>query len=435
MPVFTAEAAMRSHGWALLALALLARPVSAQVRPIFAPLGQAGDPKKDKEKPPPTPDLSFLQPTTQETRPTLNPPMIGDFPGASRSVILSATTITPTVAPPGTPAGNPTNVTVTDFYRFQIPQITRGAFKICENESPRPLDRVYVNYNYFNGIQARPISSTSLVSFETAPQRGGPSRVIDQVVPTDTLTRGTLSQFNLHRTTFGIEKTLLNGDASIGLRVPIMNFNQPDFRLDASDQRAASFLAPFVPGPFDATRIGGTNNVGDTGFTGDMSIILKYAPINDVDVLSFGMVITLPTGQDNFGIGAPAPHGTLLQPYVGFIRNFDSFYVHGFSALVQSTDTSEPTLLFNDIGIARPMFVRPDGLVRGLVPTIEGHLTTPLNHRDPRGQTYATDLFVLTGGVHVLLGDRTTLTFSLGAPLNGSRQYDAEAAIQLNFRF
>src|SRR6266446_1422423 len=31
--------------------------------------------------------------------------------------------------------------------------VRRGAFKIAENESPAPQDRVYVNYNYFNDIK------------------------------------------------------------------------------------------------------------------------------------------------------------------------------------------------------------------------------------------------------------------------------------------
>ena len=40
-------------------------------------------------------------------------------------------------------------------YKVQVPLIPArvGAFKIAENESPRPHDRVYVNYNYFNDIK------------------------------------------------------------------------------------------------------------------------------------------------------------------------------------------------------------------------------------------------------------------------------------------
>src|SRR5439155_99725 len=33
-----------------------------------------------------------------------------------------------------------------------VPLPGRGAFKIEENESPRPLDRVFVSYNYFNSV-------------------------------------------------------------------------------------------------------------------------------------------------------------------------------------------------------------------------------------------------------------------------------------------
>ncbi len=92
--------------------------------------------------------------------------------------------------------------------------IFRGAFKIAENESPRPMDRVYFNYNYFNNVDL-----------------GG--------------TKG-----NVYRETFGFEKTFLNGDASIGVRLP--------------------FIA--LPG-----RDPGT----DLGDIGDVSLIFKYAFIND----------------------------------------------------------------------------------------------------------------------------------------------------------
>jgi hypothetical protein len=38
-------------------------------------------------------------------------------------------------------------------YTTRIPEMVnsgRGAFKIAENESPQPQDRVFLNYNYYN---------------------------------------------------------------------------------------------------------------------------------------------------------------------------------------------------------------------------------------------------------------------------------------------
>src|SRR5262249_10950641 len=155
------------------------------------------------------------------------------------------------------------------------------------------------------------------------------------------------------------------------------------------------------------------------------TFILKFALINtDTDVLSAGLAVTAATGQSIRGEESVVPHGTLIQPYLGFLRDFGGFYVHGFSSLVLSTDDREPTLWFNDIGLGYRLLERPAGLVRGVVPTIEAHLTTPLNHRDPQGFTSASDLLVLTGGVHFQLGARTTFTLGLGTPVTGPRLFD-----------
>src|SRR5262249_29857955 len=63
-----------------------------------------------------------------------------------------------------------------------IALLTRGAFKIADNESPRPQDRVFVNYNYFDRILGTSV--------------------------------------DLNRETLGFEKTFLDGNASVGMRVP-----------------------------------------------------------------------------------------------------------------------------------------------------------------------------------------------------------------------
>jgi hypothetical protein len=66
----------------------------------------------------------------------------------------------------------------------QFPFAVRSSFKIAENESPRPEDRLFVTYNYFNRINNSPI--------------------------------------DVHRETIGFEKTFLEGNASIGLRAPFL---------------------------------------------------------------------------------------------------------------------------------------------------------------------------------------------------------------------
>jgi len=66
-------------------------------------------------------------------------------------------------------AGNsPTDILLTAerVSRQSLPYLTAGAFQISENESPRPTDRVSINFNYFNNLR------TSTQSFDPALGRG-----------------------------------------------------------------------------------------------------------------------------------------------------------------------------------------------------------------------------------------------------------------------
>src|SRR5262249_47653896 len=117
------------------------------------------------------------------------------------------------------------------------PIVSGGAFRIAENESPRPVDRVFATYNYFGNANTF----------------GG-------------------RDFDLHREVFGFEKTFLGGDASFGLRAPVQQ------------------------------RTGGDGANTIDGFA-DLSFLFKYAFLNDAetgDVLSAGLVLTIPTGRDVF---------------------------------------------------------------------------------------------------------------------------------------
>jgi hypothetical protein len=107
---------------------------------------------------------------------------------------------------------------------------------IVDNDSPRPTDRVYFNYSYYDGIGAQ-------------------------------LNPG-LGNITMNRPMLGFEKTFLNGDASVGMRLPFIQLNGP-------------------PGV-------GADDIGD------MSILSKYAFINDPygNVLSAGLIVTVPTGPD-----------------------------------------------------------------------------------------------------------------------------------------
>ncbi|MBV9126141.1 MAG: hypothetical protein JO112_22555, partial [Planctomycetes bacterium] len=199
-----------------------------------------------------------------------------------------------------------------------IPLGGLGGFNIAEDESPRPQNRVYFNYNYFNEADAIP-------------------------------------RFDVHRETLGFEKTFFGGNASVGMRLP--------FFQEAGD---------------------GAIHSGDIG---DLTMILKYALINDAptgNVLSGGLVITAPTGPNELELGdGTTVHSTLLQPWAGAIVNLDNFYIHGFSSIVVPTDARDVTFLLNDVGVGYWLYRGgPDQFLAAVVPTVEAHVLTPLNHRD-----------------------------------------------------
>ncbi|HYT91819.1 MAG TPA: hypothetical protein VEL76_24100, partial [Gemmataceae bacterium] len=166
----------------------------------------------------------------------------------------------------------------------------RGAYKITENDGPRPQDRVFFTYNYFNNV-------------------GGSQRA-DGTPQTD-----------LHREMIGVEKTFLDGNASIQLRLPFIQ----------------------VSG-------GGGASHSDVG---DLTIFLKYAMINDRatgNVLTAGLGVTAPTGGDFISGGASGLRSTLLQPYIGAIYNIGDLYIQGFTSFIVPTDSRDVTFWNNDIG-------------------------------------------------------------------------------------
>ena len=376
---------------ALGCLALLANHAVAQSRWVESPRyqsqpccptpgtqlmpGTPGTPSTTPNIPPPVPNPetagaglgdAFAQAPEGGTQPTgsYNPGMFGDLIGlqARRVVFL------PSGASTGmTPGIHGNRIAVLAPVPFH------AAFKITENESPRPTDRVFINYNYYNDV----------------------TRQISGISPSD-----------LHRETIGFEKTMLDGNASFGIRLPFQ-------------------------------QLVGDSAVDDSQ-VGDVSLIFKYAMINDPssrDVLSGGMVLTLPTGKAVQIDGESSLHATVFQQYVGFILNADDWYVQGFSSLAVPTDFRDVTLFFNSIGAGFWLY-RDDAQnasLRGVVPTAELHLNTPLNHRglnnaDPIGYSDSLDA---TFGAHFVFR-RVTAGVAIGTPLMGPRPYDVEALANLN---
>lgn len=251
----------------------------------------------------------------------------------------------------------------------------------------------------------------------------------------------------VHLGTFGFEKTFSSGLGSFGLRVPVYGItNDGSFKEDAIDDMDL----------------------------GDVSVVLKLALVSDPSngsVISGGLVATFPTGQSHVAFDGQKIHPTLLQPFLGYLWNTPTFFVHGFSSYVFSIDSRVPDLLLNDIGIGWWLYRTPLGPYRsnafadrelpgpgnafdvpvrrsnafsdapgdapflsGVVPTLEVHANTPIEGRD-NPAIRAFDSIVVTGGTHFLLYNQANLGVGVGAPVNGPRAFEWGIFAQLNVNY
>jgi hypothetical protein len=270
-----------------------------------------------------------------------------------------------------------------------VPSV-RG-FKISDNESPLPRDRVYLGFNYYDDV----------------------NQSVNRRVFSD------LQNIRVYRETFGLEKTFLDGDASIGLRLPLNTLHADSL----------------VPG------LGGHETD-----VGDLSVFLKFAlwrNVNTGSLFCTGLAVTAPTGPDSFAgfpdLSSPV-HTTVIQPYAGYLWSRGNFYVHGFSALDVPARTGDVTLLYNDVGVG--YFLHRDrtgtALLSAVVPTFEVHVNTPLNHRSAFNFTdpaATPDVVALTSGATFEFARRCTFAVGIVTPVTGPRPFNIEVLTQLNVRF
>jgi hypothetical protein len=250
--------------------------------------------------------------------------------------------------------------------------VRRGAFKIQENESPRPMDRVYFNYNYYSGVDL------------------GTKKV------------------DIQRETFGVEKTFFDGNASIGIRVPLFQ------NLDSKDD------------------------------IGDITLIGKYAFYNDRttgNVISGGLAITPPTGNFSMGFDFTKTqniHSTMVQPFLGGQWAIGSgVFVQGFSSLAIPTDDRDVTYWFNSVGVGYYLYRGGafNQAITGVVPTLELHVNSPLDHQDDGAPVKLDTIVNLTGGVHIDIYHNAILGLAIGTPLTGPKPYSTEEIASFNWRF
>lgn len=258
------------------------------------------------------------------------------------------------------------------------PAAFRSSFSISDNESPRPLDRVFVTGHYFNGVARSLLSPNAVFAAD------------------------------VYREMIGFEKTLLQGNASVGMRLPF----------------------------FQLTDAPGLNET----CIGDVSVLLKYAFINDRasgDVFSGGLVMTAPTGPALHFAGQSTVNPLFLQPWLGDLWNWKDLFVQGFTSLAVPTDSRDAILFFKSVGVGYWLYRsdEPNRLLNALVPDVELHLTTPLDHKGlntlPIGFPSILDF---TGGFYFFLRG-SVLGVGVGVPLTGPKPYEYQIMANFNVRF
>jgi hypothetical protein len=258
-----------------------------------------------------------------------------------------------------------------------LPAASRySGIQITDNDSPRPTDRLYFGYQFYSDA-----------GYSLNPETGGS---------------------DVQRQMAGFELALLDGNASVGMRLP--------------------YVQQYGPADLASQTVG------------DLSVLFKFAFYNNLEtgnLASVGLVVTTPTGGGNdiFLLdGSTVPHSTLFQPWLGFVTMFDGGYVQGITNLIVPTDSRDPTVYGASLGAGFFAYQNPDGLLTGITPRAEVHVRTPFNHRDPNGLVYFPDQVNVNGGLTFRFG-RTSLNTGVSVPVVGPRPWAVEAMSFLNVSF
>jgi hypothetical protein len=338
---------------------------------------------------------------------SIAPNMIGDFIAIGGNSIVGADLV-------GTAYGT-------------APSPSAFRYKISEDNSPFPRNRIFVTYNLFDDAFV-----ADNTQFVVQPQR----KVLD-----------------IHRFVLGFEKTFWHDRASFQLHLPFFtstDFSTPNFGYDSGTA------------------------------VGNLQLTTKLLLAGSCrSALSAGFSLTTPTGSDvvgnvnaiDFTIENESVH---IMPFVGFYRSLlhDRAYIQAFAQLdldlngnsVTGTDTfnvpfkrvyQDQNLLYFDLSGGYWLYQNPCCHIQGLAGILELHYTTTVQDTDVAAvndgfSTLAignvlnrVDIFTLTVGTHVEL-QRSNLRAGFVVPLGGDelpsfgineRPFDWELAIQYNFRF
>jgi hypothetical protein len=337
---------------------------------------------------------------------TLVPASPGPLPLTGGSTVISGAPADPAPACPGgaAPAPRP-------FTPFMLGDFTGPIgslfldLKIAEGQSPRPIDRVYFNFNGYANLNKD--------------QFDNPIQPVHNI--------------NLYRWVFGFEKTFMDGTVSLGVRVPF-------YTITAEGRDFTVVPTPLGPaiGPGDAGQ--------STTHFGNVSAILKAILWEDRQtgsLLSAGATVSVPTASSQ--LIDPGPSTLLyLQPFGGFIINRGDFFVQGFTSLILPIARPESIVLFTDVGAGYWLYRDPSasGLLTGVAPTVEVHVSTPLRQANPNVDLFGIfdrlrlhDVVDFTAGVTFELSGRSTLGLGVAVPVTGPKLFEVEGLAQLNWRF
>ena len=260
-------------------------------------------------------------------------------------------------------------------------------YKMADNQSPRPQDRVTFMFNFYDNVNPllNPADSTAI------------------------------RRVKIYREFFGIEKTFLDQNASIGLRLPVNTM----------------VYGGTAPGA------GQTNTA-----VGDLIVYGKYILWQDEErrnLVTLGLAFGVPTGPGAFA-GAPithAPNPLLVQPFLGYIKTMGDWFLQGFTGVDVPTDGNVVTIMYNDVGLGYYFRTEGEGLIRGIAADIRSprqHALDPPAHARSSGPGSALgtpDVVDLTFGTSVVLRG-SILSVGIVNPVTGPRPFSLEAVVNLN---
>jgi hypothetical protein len=435
----------------ILAFAGMATPCPAQgILSRICPIPTRQGPCPAPSTMPGTPDS--LPPTTPDT-----PAPTPDFSGAGefKGSIGRTSSIVAGTGLGGVVTGDPTN---TGCFS---PLVLPGMFTAGLSQSAVPVDRIFFDYGYFNGVAVYGVGSSAPRLVRTTVQiPDGFTKIFDNstesfiLVPKfKTAVQTSVAQssnpvpgFNLNTFDIGIEKTFFDGIASVYLSVPFL----------------------YATENISGQQINGLGDI-NAGFK-----VILYQNLPTGNTFTGGLTVSFPSAhasvstsavQSNNGTGdtlvpsSPVQvNPTYFQPWLAGLVVFDRLFIHDYFGVMVPTDQNVATFLNNDFSIGYSLIRSKDNLwMTSLTPNLGVKAFIPVNRRGtiPDGQGVTTfvpfnsngslpaaptpsqflfsDQIFLSGGFSVGLGERWLASANVVVPVAGPRAFNVGATFGLNY--